>query len=265
MIRIAGRAVMYAEIWHGETRSDISGADIVCYRRMNVPIAGSRYARSLSLTSDLSQEQGAIAARLSNTCRYQIRRAESKDRLSFEYIPEPAARLDEFCAFYDAFALQKSIPPAPRDWLAAACEGGQLLLTAASRDGDTLVWHAYIHFADTALLQHSASCYRHRERDFCALVGRANRWLHWSDMLRFKRLGVKHYDWGGMFEDESVPERAGINTFKRSFGGVPIHTYDCLVPVTVKGRIWLPLRAAWRGWKNPPPLAPLPPSSPPQA
>ena len=79
-----------------------------------------------------------------------------------------------------------------------------------------------------------------------ALVGRANRWLHWQDMLRFKRMGMKRYDWGGLFEDESVPERAGLNRFKKDFGGQPVRTYDCTVPVTIKGSIWLPLRNAWR-------------------
>ncbi len=65
-------------------------------------------------------------------------------------------------------------------------------------------------------------------------------------MLRFKKMGIKRYDWGGLFEDESVPERAGINQFKKDFGGQQVRTYDCTVPVTFRGRIWLALRDAWR-------------------
>jgi lipid II:glycine glycyltransferase (peptidoglycan interpeptide bridge formation enzyme) len=68
-------------------------------------------------------------------------------------------------------------------------------------------------------------------------------------MLRFKEMGVSRYDWGGLFQDESTPERAGINAFKKSFGGTVELTYECTVPLTVKGRMYLPLRDAWHSWK----------------
>jgi lipid II:glycine glycyltransferase (peptidoglycan interpeptide bridge formation enzyme) len=69
-------------------------------------------------------------------------------------------------------------------------------------------------------------------------------------MLRFKEMGIQRYDWGGLFEDESVPEHAGVNSFKKEFGGQPERTYDCTVPVTVRGRIYLAVRDAWRRWKG---------------
>ena len=64
-------------------------------------------------------------------------------------------------------------------------------------------------------------------------------------MLQFRKLGVVRYDWGGLFEDEAATEHAGINNFKNSFGGRVERTYDCTVPVTLRGRIYLPLRDAW--------------------
>ena len=73
-------------------------------------------------------------------------------------------------------------------------------------------------------------------------------------MLGFKEMGMVRYDWGGLFEDESTPERAGINGFKRSFGGRIERTYNCLVPVTLRGRLYLPLRDAWRNRKIAQPL-----------
>ena len=65
-------------------------------------------------------------------------------------------------------------------------------------------------------------------------------------MLQFNAIGMECYDWGGLFDDESTPKRAGINNFKRDFGGREERTYHCSVPVTVTGRVWLPLRDAWR-------------------
>jgi hypothetical protein len=127
------------------------------------------------------------------------------------------------------------------------------VLTSASRNGEALVWHAYVMCGEAARLQYSGSCFRTRESDYRALVGRANRWLHWKDMLRFRRMGMKRYDWGGLFEDESAPERAGINKFKKGFGGREERSYDCTVPVSLRGRLWLPLRDAWRRWNPSPP------------
>ena len=246
MIRINGRGVVYGEIWYDEELPGDAGVDIVHYHQREAPIADARATPFLSLVTDLSVTEDAITGQFGKDCRYKIRRADTKDRLDLEFLLDPLARLEEFRAFYDAFARQKGLPPCDRQWLQAACEARQLALTAASRDGETLVWHAYAMSGKTARLQHSASSFRNRENDYRALVGRANRWLHWQEMLRFKEMGLDTYDWGGLFEDESVPENAGVNKFKRDFGGREVRTYDCTVPVTLRGRIYLPLRAAWR-------------------
>src|SRR5256885_12845011 len=150
-----------------------------------------------------------------------------------EFITDPESRLDEFQAFYDAFAAQKSVAPCYRQWLLAACKARQLVLTSASRNGEALVWHAYLTSGKAAWLQYTGSCFRNKENDYRALVGRANRWLHWKEMLQFKEMGITRYDWGGVFEDESVPENAGINKFKKDFGGQQVRTYDYALPVTL--------------------------------
>jgi len=250
MIRINSRGAVYGEVWYDEEPPSDCGVDVVLHRQRATPIAAAQVVPFLSLVSDLSVNEDAIADRFGETCRYQVRRAETKDRLSMEFIVDPESRLDEFRAFFDAFAGQKSLAPADPRWLIAACKARQLALASASRNGETLVWHAYVMSGTTARLQHSGSYFRNKENDYRALVGRANRWLHWRTLLRFKEMGMERYDWGGLFEDESVPERAGINNFKRSFGGQQERTYDCTLPVTFKGRIYLPLRDAWRRRKS---------------
>jgi len=250
MIRINGRGAVYGELWYDEELPGNPGVDIVLHRQRTAPIADVQVTPFLSLVIDLSVKEDAIADGFGETCRYEIRRAETKDGLSLEFTADPETRLDEFRAFFDAFARQKSLAPADPRWLIAACEARQLALASASRNGETLVWHAYVMSGTTARLQHSGSYFRNKENDYRALVGRANRWLHWRTMLRFKEMGMERYDWGGLFEDESAPERAGINNFKRSFGGRQERTYDCTLPVTFKGRIYLPLQAAWRRRKS---------------
>ena len=251
MIRIRGHAAIYGEVWYDEEPPYTSGVDIVLYRHRPVPLAGAGSVPFLSLVTDLAPVAEDIAQGFDKDCRYEIRRAETKDGLRTEYIADPRPRLEDFIQFYDDFARQKSLPPCYREWLGAACEAGQLILTAAVSDDAILVWHAYIRCGRTAGLEYSGSLFRKRESDYRALVGRANRWLHWQDMLRLKQAGLTRYDWGGLFEDESMPQRAGINGFKRGFGGRPERSYDCTVPVTMRGRLYLPVRDAWRRWQRP--------------
>jgi hypothetical protein len=246
MIRIKGRGVVYGEIWYDEELPRHPGVDIVLYRQREVPIPNARTTPFLTMVTDLSVTEGAITEKFGKDCRYKIRRAETRDELRMEFITDPEDMVDEFRAFFNAFAKEKSFWPCDHQWLLAACKARQLVLTSVSRNGETLVWHAYLTSGKTAWLQYTGSCFRNKENDYRALVGRANRWLHWKGMLRFKETGVERYDWGGLFEDESVPENAGINRFKKDFGGQQVRTYDCTLPVTLKGRIWLPLREAWR-------------------
>lgn len=246
MIRIPGRGAVYGEVWYDEVPPRDGSIDIVEYRKRGTPVPGAASAPFLTLVSDLTESEDAMQARFGKDCRYKIRRADSKDGLAFEFDLDPQARLAEFVAFYDRFVAQRGAPACEPAWLAAACESRQLALAAARRDGEVVVWHAYLLAGSHAWLQYTVSCFRDSENDFRAMVGRANRWVHWQSMLRFKAMGLRCYDWGGLFADESAPGNAGINRFKREFGGSELRSYDCTVPLTVRGRLYLPLRNTWR-------------------
>ena len=246
MIRLDGRAAAYGELWFDEAPPHDSKVDIFQYRYRAEPVADARSVPLLSLVSDLSPADEVIASRFRKDCRYKIRRAETRDGLTLVFTRQPEDRLDEFAGFFDAFARQKGHHPCDRGWLRAACAARQLTLSAACRGAEALVWHAHVVCGATAGLQYTASHFRGQDSDTRALIGRANRWLHWQELLRFKQMGLAHYDWGGLFEDESVPERAGINQFKRDFGGRAMRVYDCTASVSTRGRFYLRLRDAWR-------------------
>lgn len=255
MIRIDGRAVVYGELWFDEPPPLDAGVDILVHRYRSAPVAKARSSPLQSLRTELGSPAEAILARFEESCRRQIRRAERDDGLSYELFAEPAAELEEFAGFYDVFARQKGLWLLDRHWLTRAAEARQLALSCVRRDGERLVWHAHLRSCGIAQLAHSASWYRSAEADQRPLVARANRWLHWQDMLAFKAAGALLYDWGGMFADESTPERAGINRFKRTFGGTPALAYECSVPVTLRGRVWLRMRALRRQAQRPPAAA----------
>ena len=247
MIRVQGRTVRYGELWLDEPPPPHPGVDVLVYRYRSTPIADAHSSPLHSLRTDLTPPEPAILARFDETCRRQIRRAGREDSLEYERLAEPATDLEAFADFYDVFARQRGLWLADRHWLRRAAEARQLALSRVVRGGETLVWHAHLLAGDSAQLAHSASWFRDAaDGDHRSLVARANRWLHWQDMLAFKAAGIRHYDWGGMFADESTAERAGINRFKRTFGGAPVLAYECSVPVTLRGRVWLTVRTALR-------------------
>ncbi|HEX6004932.1 MAG TPA: GNAT family N-acetyltransferase [Burkholderiales bacterium] len=246
MIRYSGRAATYGELWFDEELPQSSDIDIALYRQRRYPLPGSDVTPMLSLVVDLCRAPESIMAGFGKDCRYKINRAEARDALAMEFVTEPHTRLDEFRSFYDAFAAEKGLRPCYEAWMRGACAARQLVLTCATHQGEPLVWHALIVAGKSAWLQYTGSCFRNRDNQYRALVGRANRWLHWQEMLRFSALGLACYDWGGLFADESLPERAGINRFKKEFGGTTVSRYDCITPVTFRGRVWLRLRNAWR-------------------
>jgi hypothetical protein len=254
MIRIQGRAVVYGELWFAEEPPVEAGVDVLVYRYRPAPVPKARAAPLHSLQTGLAGPPEEIAAGFEQSCRRQIRCAERQDGLQYELFPDAVAALDEFAAFYDAFARQKGLWPADRHWLSRAAAARQLLLSCVSRDGERLVWHAHLRAGTTVQLACSASWFRTVSGEQRAAVGRANRWLHWRDMLAFREAGMRHYDWGGMFADESTPERAGLNRFKRTFGGTPVLAYECSAPATLRGRVWLTVRSALRRREVPRPL-----------
>lgn len=242
MIRIDGRLATYVELWFNEELPSTVAADVVMFNQRPAPVDDARSSVFLTLVNDISIDEAQVMAGFGHTNRYKINRAETKDGLRADFMTDSLRYLDEFCHFYDAFARQKSVQNSYRRGLAAAAAAHQLVLTSASCNGERLVWHAYVMYGKRTALRYSASHFRGRERHDRALLGRANRWLHWRDMMSFKRMGFEHYDWGGLFEDESAAERAGINNFKREFGGRLERTYDCTLPLSLKGRLYLLLR-----------------------
>jgi hypothetical protein len=237
MIRFEGRVCSYGEVWFDEAIPAAPDVDILQVRQSPKPIPGHLCTSFLSVVSDILAPETEIFSAFASNTRNEIRRAAARDGLEYRHVADPRAELDTFCDFYDRFAGQKSIFPAYRRGLVAAGEAGRLALTTSSRNGEILVWHAYIMSGRTTRLHHSASLFRGLDGEKRSLIARANRWLHWRDMLTLKGLGFERFCWGGLFEDESEPEHRNINRFKRNFGGREERTFDCTIPVTLKGRV----------------------------
>ena len=194
---------------------------------------------------DLTKPLDHISAQLSKSTRYKINRAEREGIIPrlVEHPSEQEALL--YAQYYDSFASQKGLPKSNITKLRALCRASALILSSSSDgEGNLLVAHAYVKDPSTgrARLLYSASQFRtlgdSSDRN---KIGRANRLLHWYEILTLKQMGFQLYDLGGLSEDSTDKEKADVARFKLEFGGTPIIEYTGIVPKTYFGRALLSL------------------------
>ena len=165
-----------------------------------------------TLAVDLGQDEAALSAGLNGTTRTQVRQAE---KLGITCSPGTA---EGFLGFFNDFAKDKGIEGTSKAKLESF--GGSLRVTEAKLDGLVLAMHVWV--LDAALarvrLIHSANG-RFSDPEHQNASGRANRLLHWWEMVTFKAEGVRTYDWGGYAKDTDDTAKQGINKFKDGFGG----------------------------------------------
>ncbi len=193
---------------------------------------------------DLTAPVEDLSAPISKNTRYKIQRAE-REGFTPRLVTHPST--DEaslYAQYYDVFAHHKGLPACNRKKLKALCSSSALLLSTIScPEGELLAAHAYV--KDDSLgrvrLLYSASHFRGMadtaERN---KIGRANRLLHWYEILTLKNLGFSLYDLGGIPLDSSDPAKNSIAKFKLEFGGAPLIEYSGLLPTNLIGKALLP-------------------------
>ena len=246
MIRFTRKGVTRGEIWFDEEPVAPLPDILICHQRSQ-PWPSGQCSNFITLLLDLTQDETTLFDTFGKTNRVKIRRVARDGEGTSIFIDEPARELDAFCRFHALFAAGKGVSRTDRSWLDAATGLGRLILSRAAQNGEVRVWHSYIVSGDCARLIHSASLIHAEHKALQASIGRLNRWLHWQDILEFKRRGVRIYDFGGLFADESSPVAVGINSFKQQFGGIRAKSFNCTVALTWKGRIYLRL-SNLRGW-----------------
>ncbi len=241
--------IRYREVWFDELVT--GGQDIVVgCQRIGCP-QGAKLTPFHTLVIDLGLPPEDIFKAFNEGTRYEVRRAEKSDGLAFEFDIEPQMHLNAFCIFYDAFAKMKGLSPARVEHFWRYADAGHLLLTRIVKDDEPLVWHAYICAAGRARLLHSASLFREQDNARRNLIGRANRYLHWLDILAFKDRGYRLYDFGGWSSPElGDVEKLRINAFKEGFGGRLVSEFNCTYPTSAKGQLMLYAKQMKTMWQQ---------------
>lgn len=241
MITYKSRFLARAEVWFDDEPRKNAGVDWILYHQRPRPVEGARSRSFYTRLIDLNESEPELTAALSEETAYKIRRARDRDKVICEWhdARDPAV-ISRFEEVYTLFAAKKGLTALNRPLMESLAAAGALDVSSAKdAQGNTLVYHAYYRSQARASQLESPSLYPtfsdSAARNFC---GRANRYLTWKNILRFKAQGLKAFDFGG-WHLGSDPGLLNINEFKRGFGGKVEREYQCEQIVTLKGRIVL--------------------------
>jgi hypothetical protein len=248
MIQYSKSSVRIAELHYDEPAGGAVNADVIRYQWRLEKVRGTFSLAIQTRVIDLSEDPDRIFGGMNAMARRHVRRAAA-DPVATIFDSRPSAVLaGQFEAFFDRFARSRKIPRANRARLGAMRAQGRLCLSRVDdREGHALVWHAYFRDRGWARLLYSASVYRlDHSSEKEAELARANRLLHWRDMLALRELGVAAYDLGGWYAGGEDTARLKINRFKESFGGRVIDLFNTYDAVTMKGLVAVQLHR-WKG------------------
>jgi lipid II:glycine glycyltransferase (peptidoglycan interpeptide bridge formation enzyme) len=232
-----------AETWYNFSEKPEKAVDIFRYKFIseNNPGAAS-YERLFTLLIDLTKNEEEIFSRIRKNSKYEITRAQNKDSIICAALIEAGTndfkKITRYISFFNQFALSKGRSRINYPDLEQFFTVKNLCIRYASKNDEILTTHAYVISDNTARLHQSASLFRNSDNpEYRNMIGRANRYLHWDDILYFKRLGLRWYDLGGWYGGNENKEQLAINIFKESFGGQLKEEYSYIVPKTIKGKI----------------------------
>ncbi len=238
------RYLTRGEVWYDEAPGDTRSVDWIHYQQRSSPFPGASWKYFYNYLVDLTQSAEQLLKRLNDDTAYKIRRARERDKIVCECCdPRDPVVLDGFEEMYNPFAAMKGLPPLNRPRVNALAAAGVLDLSVAKDpQGNALVYHANYRNHERATELYLPSLFRKASGSAARnLIGRANRYLTWSDILRYKEQGLKYFDFGGWYPGTD-PGMLKINDFKRGFGGQVTREYECEQILSVKG--WLVLNAA---------------------
>lgn len=214
------KAVKAAHIWFAAKPRPADALKLTYYYhcKFTGPVNGfQRHAKFTKLVN-VDRPDEAILKEFHKNNQYKIRRAQ-KEGLAFSLVDNP----DVFAQFYDSFAATKDMDAIDPNVLRSYWP--RIVVTQMTNAAEVLVMHSYVmdETIGRASMWQSASQFRSAEGEDGQqkrnLIGRANRLLHYRDMIWLRDRGFKTYDFGGYAANTTDLSLQHINDFKDSFGG----------------------------------------------
>jgi len=219
--KVIGRIFRHKRKWFYEKPKRLDALRFVEYYSTNSKnnVFGFKKENHFTKVIHLKKTPEKLLKQCGENTQYKIKRAE-REGVSFEIETD----IDAFIDFYNSFVKSKNnpevLPLLKKDNI--KCLKNNLTITKAVFENETLVMHAYIIDKESrrARLLNTASLFRHQndtsKRNF---IGRANRFLHYKDMLYFKSQDIEIYDMGGYAPNTDDADLKKLNEFKDGFGG----------------------------------------------
>lgn len=193
-----------------------------------------------TILTDLSIEEEELWKLMNKNYRNEVNRAKKEGIETFSVCDGDYSKLseilDSFELMYNQMFTDKGMKNRlNRQYVEAALQSRNMVITGAKYKEQALVYHAYIADDLNALLLYSTSLLW-EDKEIGKIVGWANKMLHWSDICLFKAKGIQRYEWGGI---KSPNEPNGIDKFKMGFGGNITQYDNCIFALSLKGVAYL--------------------------
>lgn len=228
------------DVWY-TNEIPYTDVDIIYYAQMDKPI-GNNWYEQYTILNDLTLTKEQILAGINPIGRNEIRFIQKTEAYNYqiEYGEVKSSTINQFIEEYTQFAKQKELDSADVYRIHEYNKLGMLAITRVSNQaGEAVVWHLYRVNADrVSMLSTFTNAYKEPDERTRNIIGSANRFCHWKDLLYFKEQGVKLYDWGGWYNGKDHKGLLGINNFKEQFGGTITVNYNSTVYVSFKGKIF---------------------------
>lgn len=240
------------EVWFDEEWSR-EGADLALLYHWSRPPGGLRLRSVHSLEIDLSAPEEKIWGGFGSSTRNQINRAK-RDEIACQCRLSPnTSELDDFFSFLKRFSTERGFGMGEPLWMRHYGLQGSIAVSCASAGGNVLVWHSYYRGREFVRQLHSVSLFAEQDsKELRNRIGRANRLLHWADMLEFRKSGIRCFDFGGWYAGTTDQKLLRVNSFKEEFGGRKTERYHSTIPITLKAKLFLKARNVLN--KQAPPL-----------
>lgn len=227
------RGISLNHIWFAQKVEDIEKKDAVISYIHGVsqrPIKERGLIKQeYSLITDLKETEEVLNHNIKKNFRYEIRRAAKENVtvrvITAEEMEQEEELLQIFVKTYNQMYVDKGMNCTFNLPLVKAyMKNHMIIFTVAYYKLEPLVFHSYIVGECQCRFFYSTSPFR-TEKELASMIGRMNKFLHWQDILWFKKNNYEIYDWGGITDPE---KQNGIDNFKFGFGGELVSNYSVI-------------------------------------
>ena len=242
-------------IWFNTKKiNELKKADIIFFHNTSKNVSKNSYLYiQKSLITNLNINNDELFNNISKTAKNEIRRSIKDNIKNIEYsskfLKNNSQILNEFEDCYNKMYKSKGLNVKLNKKLVKQyINANMFLLTVAIYNKKSIVFHSYIIENNKARLLHSCSDFRNKDNNK-NLIGRANKFLHYKDMIMLKSKNIKDYDWGGI---TSFQKPNGIDKFKINLSGnsKQIKYYNEIIPTSIKGYLLVKILKIKNSKKN---------------